>query len=63
MEDVCKRLLAFSGLVISSFQKMRPKESDPLSQKVLELLVPSSACTPMTDFNVDRDSECSDEEM
>ena len=64
MEDVFKRLLASSDPVISSLQKMRPKKSDPLSPKVLELLVSSSACKPMTDFYaVNSDSECSDEEM
>ena len=46
MEDVFKRLLVSSDPLISSYQKMRPKTSDPLSSKVLKLLVSSQACTP-----------------
>lgn len=59
MEDVFTRLLVSSDPLISSHQKFRPKTSEPLSTKVLDLLTTSHACS----LNVnDIDSEASDNE-
>lgn len=52
MEDVFNRLLVSSDPLISSFKKMQPKTSEPLSLKVLELLLSSQACSPkLLDFH------------